>query len=109
MHASTMRDRDQSRCNRSVKRPRTRPPGDHHQMLDVGCSRAEETITGPRSRRSATRLAGGARDGEPRGNVGGPSGTTPEDPGTSERSSHSEKPEFGLLQREALARKHGLF
>lgn len=32
MHAaSTMRD--QSRCNRSVKRPRTRPPGDH---LDAG-------------------------------------------------------------------------
>lgn len=31
---STMQDRDQSRCNRSVGRPRTRPPGDHHQTLD---------------------------------------------------------------------------
>lgn len=31
-----MHDRDQSRCNRCVERPRTRPPGDHHQMFDVG-------------------------------------------------------------------------
>lgn len=54
IHAGTMHDRDQSRCNRSVRRPRTRPPGDRHQMLDVGWSRAEEPITGHRSRRSAT-------------------------------------------------------
>lgn len=46
IHAGTMHDRDQSRCNRSVRRPRTRPPGDRHQMLDVGWSRAEEPITG---------------------------------------------------------------
>lgn len=31
-----MHDRDQSRCNHSVKRPRTRPPALHHQMRDDG-------------------------------------------------------------------------
>lgn len=54
IYAATMHDPDQSQCNRSVRRPRTRPPGDRHQMLDVGWSRAEEQIIGHRSRRSAT-------------------------------------------------------
>lgn len=31
-----MHDRDQSRCNHSVKRPRIRPPALHHQMRDDG-------------------------------------------------------------------------
>lgn len=80
IHAGTMHDPDQSRCNRSVRRPRTRPSGDRHQMLDVGWSRAEEPITEAGDQRPVTQK-GVQRWISSLGIIGGPSATTPEKPG----------------------------